>query len=63
MKMDFHPMGIGFPRIYRVELSWTYFGELPKKGAFYRGVGVILVRALCSSLLLLTFALRSIAER
>ena len=37
VKMDFHPMGIGFPRIYGDELSVTYFGELPKKRTFYRG--------------------------
>ena len=38
MKMDFHPMEIGFPRIYSGEPSWTYFGELSKKRAFYRGI-------------------------
>ena len=40
MKMDFHPMGIGFPRIYGDELSWTYFGELPKKRTFNRRSGL-----------------------
>lgn len=38
MKMDFHPMEIGFPRIYGDELSVSYFGELPKKRTFYRGI-------------------------
>gem|GEM_PF-5114203 len=35
--MDFHPMGITFPRVYGGELSWTYFGDLTKKRTFYRG--------------------------
>lgn len=34
----FHTMGIGFPRIYGGEPCWTYFGELPRKWTFYRGI-------------------------
>ena len=37
MKMDFHLIGITFPRIYGDELSLTYSGELSKKRTFYRG--------------------------
>ena len=37
MKMEFHLIGITFPRIYGDELSLIYFGELPKKRTFYRG--------------------------